>query len=129
MWLQFVGFACNATIASLTRSRAGIIARAAASSAFVDAVIDECTRVSTAEGYPPPAQGAQIIQGMFAQPDSTYGPSLLIDMEDGRPAEGEHTIGDLVRRAARHGVSAPLLTAALCNLQAYDIKRAQQATQ
>jgi 2-dehydropantoate 2-reductase len=48
---------------------------------------------------------------------------MLIDMEDGRPTEGAHTIGDLVERAARGSVSAPLLTAALCNLQAYEIKR------
>jgi 2-dehydropantoate 2-reductase len=123
MWLKFVGFTCNAAIASLTRSRAGVIARTAAGSAFVNAVIDECTRAASAEGYPPPPQGAQIIQGLFAQPDSTYGPSLLIDMEDGRPTEGEHTIGDLVARAATHGLGVPILTAALCNLQAYEIHR------
>jgi 2-dehydropantoate 2-reductase len=60
---------------------------------------------------------------MFSQPDSTYGPSILIDMEDGRPTEGEHTIGDLARHAARANVSAPILSAALCNLQAYEINR------
>jgi hypothetical protein len=26
---------------------------------------------------------------------------MLIDMEDGSPTEGEHTIGDLVERAVR----------------------------
>ena len=31
---------------------------------------------------------------------------MLIDMEEGRPTEGEHTIGDLVDRAARR--SAPV---------------------
>jgi len=126
MWVKFTGFACNAAISSLVRSRAGVIARSAAGAAFVAAVIEECIRVSTAEGYPPPPQGADIIKGMYAHPDSTYGPSLLIDMEDGRPTEGEHTIGDLVQRAARRGVNAPLLTAALCNLQAYEIKRSQR---
>jgi len=127
MWLKFAGFVCNAAIASLTRSRAGVIARTAAGATFVAAVIDECSRVAVAEGYPPPPQGAAIIKGMFAQPDSTYGPSLLIDMEDGRPIEGEHTIGDLVARAGKLGVSTPILTAALCNLQAYEIKRTQYA--
>jgi len=68
-----------------------------------------------------------MIKGIFSQPDSTYGPSLLIDMEDGRPTEAEHTIGDLVARAERRGVSAPILTAALCNLQAYELNRAQQS--
>ena len=28
------------------------------------------------------------------------GPSMLIDIEDGRPTEGEHTIGDLTERAS-----------------------------
>jgi hypothetical protein len=42
-------------------------------------------------------------------------PSLLIDMEDGRTTEAEHTIGDLLARAQKRGVSAPILTAALCS--------------
>jgi len=77
----------------------------------------------TAVGYPPPADMAGLIRGLYSQPDSTYGPSILIDMEDGRPTEGEHTIGDLVARAARAGVTTPILSAALCNLQAYEITR------
>jgi 2-dehydropantoate 2-reductase len=48
---------------------------------------------------------------------------MLIDMEEGRPTEGEHTIGDMVERAARAGVSAPILGAARCNLQVYEISR------
>ena len=90
MWEKFFGFACSATIASLSRSRAGVIARAANGASFVSAVIDECTRVATAIGYPPiPALNtAGQITGLFSQTGSTYGPSILIDMEDGRPTEG-----------------------------------------
>jgi 2-dehydropantoate 2-reductase len=123
MWMKFFGFACNAAIATLTRSRAGTIARSGSGASFVSAVIEECTRVVTAVGYPPPADTAGLIRGLFSQSDSTYGPSILIDMEGGRPTEGEHTIGDLVERAARGGVSTPILSAALCNLQAYEINR------
>ena len=123
MWMKFFGFACNATVASLTRSRAGAIATSNAGAAFVSAVIEECTRAVTAEGYPPPADTPGLIRGLFSQPDSTYGPSMLIDIEDGRPTEGEHTIGDLMERASRRGVSTPILSAALCNLQAYEINR------
>jgi 2-dehydropantoate 2-reductase len=123
MWMKFFGFACNATIATLTRSRAGTITRSACGASFVSAVIEECARVVTAVGYPPPADMAGLIRGLFSQPDSTYGPSILIDMEDGRPTEGEHTIGDLVARAAQAGVNTPILSAALCNLQAYEITR------
>ena len=128
MWAKFHGFAAIAAVATLTRSRAGAISRSATGAALVSAVLDECARVVTAEGYPPaPAPDtAAIVRGLFAPPDSTYGPSMLIDMEDGRTTEGEHTIGDLVLRAARHGISVPILTAALCNLQAYEINRPQK---
>jgi 2-dehydropantoate 2-reductase len=51
---------------------------------------------------------------------------MLIDIEDGRPTEGEHTIGDLADRAAKMGVNTPLLNAARCNLQAYEINRNQR---
>ena len=125
MWEKFFGFACSATVASLSRSRAGVIARSAAAASFVSAVIEECTQVVTAIGYPPlPAfDTAGQIRGLFSQPNSTYGPSMLIDMEDGRRTEGEHTIGDLAERAMRRNVGAQLLTAARCNLQAYEISR------
>jgi len=125
MWEKFWTFAGIATIASLSRSRAGVVARAPAGPALVSSVIAEVTRVVTALGYPPlPAfNAAAQISAMFSQADSTYGPSMLIDMEAGRPTEGEHTIGDLADRAARAGIDTPLLTAARCNLQAYEINR------
>ena len=125
MWMKFFILGCGVTIASITRSRAGVISRCAAAPAFVAAVIDECTRVVTAEGYPPPADAANIVRGFFSQPASTYGPSLLVDMEQGRTTEGDHTVGDLVRRAAGKNISVPILSAALCNLQAYEINRTQ----
>jgi 2-dehydropantoate 2-reductase len=127
MWAKFFGFVISATIATLARSRAGAIAKSASGASFVSAVIEECTRVVTAAGYPPappPAPDtAGLMRGMFSQPNSTYGPSMLIDMEGGRPTEGEHTIGDMVERATRAGVSAPILCAARCNLQVYELNR------
>ena len=92
---------------------------------FLSAVIDECTRVVTAVGYPPLTafNTAGQISALFSQSNSTYGPSILVDMEDGRPTEGEHTIGDLAERAVKLGLGAPLLAAARCNLQTYEINR------
>src|SRR5262249_7616945 len=123
MWTKFFGFACIATIASMTRARAGTIAGTDAAASFVAAVLEECTGLMTAEGYPPTPDAPGVIRSIFSQRDSNYGPSLLVDMENGRRTEGQHTIGDLVERANRRGVSAPLLTAALCNLQAYELNR------
>ncbi|MGD9883532.1 MAG: ketopantoate reductase family protein [Geminicoccaceae bacterium] len=126
MWHKFNGFACNATIATLTRARAGLIARSGAGASLVSAVIGEVTSVVAAEGFPVPDHYFGLLRGMFAQPDSTYAPSILVDMEEGRTTEGEHTIGDLVDRAGRRGLAVPILTAARCNLQAYELKRMQE---
>jgi 2-dehydropantoate 2-reductase len=123
MWMKFFGFACSATIASLARSRAGAIASSDAGASFVSNVIDECMQIFAAEGHSPPSDTVGMVRGIFLQPNSAYGPSLLIDMEHGRPTEGDHTIGDLVGRAARRGLAAPILNAALCNLQAYETNR------
>src|SRR5436190_1098268 len=125
MWQKFFGYACNASLTTLTRSRAGSIAKAGAGAAFVSAVIGEVASVVAAEGFPVPPAFPALIEGMFSQPDSTYLPSILVDMEENRPTEGEHTIGDLVDRANRRGIAVPLLTAARCNLQAYEINRAR----
>ena len=123
MWAKFFLFAAIATLATLTQARAGAIARSAAGPTLVAAVLEECGRVVAAEGYPAPRAVAEIVRGLYAQRDSRYGPSILVDMQAGRTTEGEHTIGDLVERAARHSVPAPLLTAALCALQAYELTR------
>jgi len=48
---------------------------------------------------------------------------MLYDIEAGRPTEADHIFGDLVRRADRLGVDAPILRAALCNLQIYEARR------
>jgi 2-dehydropantoate 2-reductase len=123
MWGKLFGFASIAAVATLTRARAGAIAASAAGASLVAAVLEESGRVVTAEGYPPPARVAEIVRGIYGQRDSTYAPSILVDMEEGRPTEGEHTIGDLVERATRHGLPAPILTAARCNLQAHELRR------
>jgi len=112
-------------LATICRSRAGGIATAPAATLFISSVIDECARIAAAEGYPPPADDAALIHGMFSQPDSKYGPSILVDMEEGRKTEGKHTIGDMVDRAERHGIAARILTAARCNLQVYELLRSK----
>jgi 2-dehydropantoate 2-reductase len=121
-----IGFAAIAAIATLIRARAGEIAGTPAAPAFVSSVIEESARVTMAEGYPPPVDMKSMLRELFAQPGSIYSPSILRDIEQGRPTEGEDTIGELLRRADRRGIDAPLLRAALCNLQVHDARRGQQ---
>jgi 2-dehydropantoate 2-reductase len=123
MWGKFCGYAAVATLATLTRARAGEIAAAPSGTAFVAAVLAECDRVITVEGYPPPPEIGNFLRGLYSRLGSDYRPSIAVDMEAGRPTEGDHTIGDLVRRADRRGVEVPILRAALCSLQIHETRR------
>lgn len=42
-------------------------------------------------------------------PDSTFKPSMLVDLEAGRPMEVEVIVGSIVRRAKETGVEVPKL--------------------
>lgn len=126
MWAKFTGIAAAAAISTLTRARAGEIAVAPAGAAFVAAALDETARVTTAEGYPPPAAIIELYRGHYAQIGSNAAPSMLYDVENRRPTEADHILGDLVRRADRLGIEVPILHAALCNLQIYEARRSAQ---
>ena len=126
MWAKFTGIAAAAAISTLTRARAGEIAVAPAGAAFVTAALDETARVTTAEGYPPPAPIIELYRGHYAQIGSNAAPSMLYDVENRRPTEADHILGDLVRRADRLGIEVPILRAALCNLQIYEARRSAQ---
>jgi 2-dehydropantoate 2-reductase len=123
MWAKFSGFAAAAAISTLTRARAGEIAAAPAGATFVATALGETARVATAQGYPPPAAIIELYRGVYAQIGSDAAPSMLFDVENGRPTEADHILGDLVRRADRLGIAVPILRAALCNLQIYEARR------
>jgi 2-dehydropantoate 2-reductase len=122
MWAKFYAFAAVATIATLTRAPAAEIAATPSSTAFVASVFNECSRVADAEGYPAPNEMTERVRAHYTRLDSPHRPSILDDFDAGRRTEGEHTFGDLVRRADRHGVAIPVLRAALCNLQVYEAR-------
>ena len=52
--------------------------------------------------------------------------SMLRDIERKSPIEGEHIVGDMLRRARKFGISAPLLRVAWAHLQAYSAIRAER---
>jgi 2-dehydropantoate 2-reductase len=124
MWGKFCGYGAIAAVATLVRARAGEVAVVPSGGAFVAAAFAECARVAAAEGYPPSPEIEGFVRGLYGRLGSDYRPSIAVDIEAGRPTEGEYTIGDLVRRADRLGVEVPILRAALCNLQIYEARRA-----
>jgi len=49
--------------------------------------------------------------------------SMLRDVERNGKTEGEHIIGDMLRRAREHKLQTPLLRLAYCHLQAYEARQ------
>jgi len=126
MWTKFAGFASNALIATLTRGRTGEIAATSAGADFVNAAFDECALVTTAEGFPPASTIRDLVLEIHARVGSTLAPSILADLEAGRRTEGEHTLGDLLKRAELHGLEVPLIRAAVCSLQVHGARVAER---
>ena len=49
---------------------------------------------------------------------------MLRDIERSGQTEGDHILGDLLRRARALGVATPLLRMAVCHVEAYEAQRA-----
>jgi 2-dehydropantoate 2-reductase len=123
MWAKFFAMGVSSAIAMLTRARASAVANSPAGTALVSSVIDEWGRVVAAKGYPAPAAMTEMLRTAWSNRESNYGPSMLIDLENGNRTEGVHIIGDMIRHAEAESISVPVLTAALCSVQAYEAQR------
>ena len=123
MWSKFFGAGTSFAVAGLAQARASEVAAAPAGAALVARIIEECAGVCSAEGHAPPDWVRDFLLQMWTTPGSNYGPSLLAEIENSRPTEGEHVVGDLVNRADRLGLDTPMLRASLCCLQIYESRR------
>jgi 2-dehydropantoate 2-reductase len=94
MWGKFFGLGGSSAIAVITRARASAVATAPAGAALVSSVIDEWSRVVAAKGYPAPAAMTDLLRTLWSNRESNYGPSMLVDIENGNRTEGDHiTLG------------------------------------
>lgn len=124
MWEKFVMLATLAGMTCLMRASVGAIMAAAEGEALMREFLDECAAVAAAAGHPPRASFLERTRPLLTQRGSSFTASMLRDIEGGGPTEGDHILGDLLRRARRLGRSAPLLRVACCHLEAYESRRA-----
>lgn len=86
-------------------------------SALLSGLYSEILAIITAEGYQPrPAAIARIFE-LLSNPATPLASSLYRDMQQGAETEAEQIIGDLLHRATRHALAAPLLNAVNVTLQ------------
>ena len=122
LWQKWWILAGMGTICVLARGTTGQAAEAPYGPALARMVLQECTGIAAANGYPPnPAMLAQHVE-RYTEVGAKLTSSLYRDMLKGAPVEADHIFGDLLARA--NGMPVPLLTAAYVQLKVYEAARA-----
>ena len=122
LWIKYSFLTALAAATCLMRASVGTIV-AADGHDFIGRLHAECVAVAAAAGWPIPAPAQDDALGMLTRAGSPVTASMLRDLESGQRIEGEHIVGDMLRRACAAGQDAPLLSIALCHLRAYEMRR------
>ncbi|GAB3024620.1 2-dehydropantoate 2-reductase [Oleiagrimonas citrea] len=120
MWEKWVLIANLAGITCLMRASVGDIIAAGAGDLALK-LWDECAAVATQCGYPPGEEATQRVRRIITDVDSVLMASMLRDVESGSRTEGDHILGDLLRRGGEGNY--PVLRAAHLHVRAYEARR------
>jgi 2-dehydropantoate 2-reductase len=115
-----------ATLAGLTCLMRGAVCDMLAGGAapLMQQMQTECEAVAAQAGFPVRPAAHDRLASVLASPDSTLTASMLRDVERGLESEGEHLLGDLLKR--RDGGTSPdtsLLMVACTHLRTYEARR------
>jgi 2-dehydropantoate 2-reductase len=123
MWEKWVFLASLAASTCLMRTSVGNILAAPGGKDFLLGMLDECSAISTAEGFPPGGPFFERVKGMLTTEGSPLTASMFRDIKAGLPVEADHVIGDLVARADAAKIPVPKLRTAYTHLKAYEKQR------
>ena len=123
MWEKWVFLASIAASTCLMRAPVGMILASPGGKEFVLGILDECTAVATAEGFPPRASALERSRAVLTTEGSPLTASMFRDIKAGMPVEADHVIGDLIARGDGAKVPVPRLRVAYTHLKAYEMQR------
>jgi 2-dehydropantoate 2-reductase len=110
MWEKLVLLAALVAVTGLARGTVGEVA-AAHGTGFALAALAECEAAAAAEGHASGESARGQARRLLTTP-SPFAASAMRDLVAGRRTEGDHIVGDLARRAQKHGLPHPILEAA-----------------
>lgn len=125
-WNKFVLLSALAASTCLMRASLGAINRSEGGNQMIKELMTEAAGVAAAAGYPVPKTDFDGVFRSFSDTGTALKASMLRDIENGSPTEGNHIIGDMVRRGEDLGVAMPVFRIAWVNLQAYELERASR---
>jgi 2-dehydropantoate 2-reductase len=120
MWEKFCFLTTLAGMTCLARASVGEIVATDHGAALMRASFAGCVAVARAEGVSPAEAWRTKTEGFLLDGESKLTASMLRDLEKGGRTEADHIIGDMLARAARHGLHLPGLEAAYIPLQAHE---------
>ena len=126
MWEKWVFIAAAAGVTCLMRASVGDIVAAGAAD-LATALLDECAAIAADQGFAPRQPYLERTRAIITAPGSPLMASMLRDIEAGLPAEGDHILGDLCRRAPEPDAQA-LLRIADLHVRAYEARRMRGGT-
>lgn len=86
-------------------------------------LLQECTDTAQAAGHPMHPKAIEGFRRVLTSPNSSFNSSMYRDMRAGLPIEGDHLVGDMLRRAQAAGVGCAMLKVANAVLQTYSARR------
>lgn len=119
MWQKFAFIASLAGATCLWRGSVGEINATPDGTALIQRLYAECASTAQRSGYPLSDAMQAEANGFLTAAGSPLKASMLRDLERGGPTEGDHILGDLLRRAQAHGVDTPILAAAATHLRVH----------
>ncbi|CAA7622256.1 2-dehydropantoate 2-reductase [Magnetospirillum sp. SS-4] len=122
-WEKYVLLAPLAGMTCLMRADIGTIMATTDGLSITHEMFGECVAVATAAGHAPRPQARDLALIVLTDPKSRQTASMLRDLEAGGRTEGDHVLGDMLRRAQAAGLATPLLRLAHAHVQAYEIGR------
>jgi 2-dehydropantoate 2-reductase len=123
MWEKWLFIATGAAITCLMRSTVGDIT-AAGGTPLVHMLVDECASIATRSGFLPSDSCLARARATFSEPGSSLTASMYRDIEHGGRTEGQHLLGDLLRRG-ESAEAYPVLRAANIHVATHEVRRAR----
>jgi 2-dehydropantoate 2-reductase len=120
MWEKWALLASLGGITCLMRGSVGEIQAATGGTEFALRFLDEVLTIVRAVCKSPSSEFVAAARAMLTAKDSNLTSSMYRDLQQGRPIEADQIIGDLLARAEKADVSAPLLRTAFAHLSVYE---------
>jgi 2-dehydropantoate 2-reductase len=127
MWQKWVFLASLGAITCLLGGNIGEIVAVPGGADLSLSALRECARVASACGYPLPEAFLAEKSSQLTAPASSLTSSMYRARKEQAPVEVDSILGDLIERGRKHGVSAPIIQAALVSLTIYQQARTRAA--